>query len=128
MVKNKIVIIEDDESLVKIIQEALDHDKYDLTLLLPSDEAIRKITDLEPSVIVLDIMLPGESGFDFLERLKKDVNTKDIPVVILSNLGQDEEIKRGLELGAIDYIVKADFSIYEIVHKITKAMNKKDGN
>ena len=124
MTKSKIVIIEDDESLVKIIQDALDHQKYDLTLLLPSEEALRKIADLNPVVIVLDIMLPGESGFDFLDRLKEDSRTKDIPVVILSNLGQDEEIRKGLSLGAVDYIVKADFSIYEIVHKITKAMRK----
>ena len=124
MTKSKIVIIEDDESLVKIIQDALDHQKYDLTLLLPSEEALRKIADLNPVVIVLDIMLPGESGFDFLARLKEDSRTKDIPVVILSNLGQDEEIRKGLSLGAVDYIVKADFSIYEIVHKITKAMRK----
>lgn len=125
MEKEKIVIIEDDESLVKIIQEALDVDKYDVKLLLPSAKSLEKIAEINPVVIILDVMLPGESGFEFLEEIKGDNSTKNIPVVILSNLGQDEEIRRGLALGAIDYIVKADFSIYEIVHKITKAMKQK---
>lgn len=125
MDKKKIFIIEDDESLVRIMREALEDENYDLSLLLPSEATQKQIADEQPDLVVLDIMLPGESGFDFLEKLKKDKETKNIPVVILSNLGQDEEIRKGLELGAIDYIVKADFSIYEIVHKITKALNKK---
>lgn len=125
MEKKKIFIIEDDESLVRIMREALEDENYDLSLLLPSEATQKEIAKSQPDLVVLDIMLPGESGFDFLERLKKDSATKNIPVVILSNLGQDEEIRKGLELGAIDYIVKADFSIYEIVHKITKALNKK---
>jgi len=125
MEKDKILIIEDDESLVKIIDEALDKEKFDTILALEADEGIEKAILEKPAIIVLDILLPGKSGFECLKTLKERKETRDIPVIILSNLGQNEEIREGLQLGAVDYLVKADFSIDEVVNKITKAIKKK---
>ena len=111
MEKTKILIIEDDESLVKLIEDSLDAAKFEVILALEADEGLDKAVTEQPAIIVLDVLLPGKSGFGCLEKLKSHKATKNIPVVILSNLGQDEEIKKGLKLGAVDYLVKADFSI-----------------
>lgn len=120
--KTKILIIEDDKSLVRIIEGALGQDKYKIILALEADEGLDKAILENPAVIVLDILLPGKSGFECLKKLKEHRATKDIPVIILSNLGQDEEIREGLKLGAVDYLVKSDFSIDEVVTKILKAI------
>lgn len=120
MPKTKILIIEDDKSLVKLIEQALDPKKFEVVLALEADEGLDKATLEKPTVIILDILLPGKSGFECLKKLKEDQKTKDIPVIILSNLGQDQEIREGLKLGAVDYLVKADFTIDEVVKKILK--------
>jgi len=125
MIKTKILIIEDDKFLVSILEEAIDQEKFKVILALDSESGFQKAVSEKPAVIVLDVLLPGESGFECLEQLKKNPKTKNIPVIILSNLGQDEEVRRGMELGAIDYLVKADFKVEEIVNKIVKAVNKR---
>lgn len=118
--KTKILIVEDDKSLVKIIEEALDKKKFEVILALETDEGLDKAILEKPAVIVLDILLPGKSGFECLKKLKEQKETKEIPVIILSNLGQDEEVRKGLKLGAVDYLVKADFTIDDVVAKIVK--------
>ncbi len=125
MKKARILIIEDDNSLVKIINDALDKEKFEVILALEADEGLEKAILEKPAVIVLDILLPGKSGFDCLKALKERKETVEIPVIILSNLGQDEEIRRGIRLGAVDYLVKADFTIDEVINKIIKAIKRK---
>ena len=120
MKKKKILLIEDDQSLVKLLSEAIDPEKFDVKIALEVEEGIDKAILNQPDVIVLDILLPGKSGFDCLKKLKERKETKDIPVIILSNLGQEEEIEEGLKLGAVDYLVKADFAIDKVIEKITK--------
>jgi len=124
MKKNKVLIIEDDTSLVKIIENALGDKKFEVELALSAEEGLDKARIAKPDLIVLDVLLPGKTGFECLEALKKDKITKNIPVIVLSNLGQAEEIRKGQNLGAIDYLVKADFTIDEVVAKITKAIKK----
>lgn len=125
MKKAKILIIEDDESLVKLIEGSINRNEFSVSLALETDEGLDKAILEQPDVIVLDIMLPGKSGFECLKQLKSHAKTQDIPVIILSNLGQDEEVREGLGLGAVDYLVKADFTIDEVVTKIVKAIKKK---
>ncbi len=122
--KIKILIVEDDKSLVKIIEQALDKEKFQVILAMDTDEAVDKAILENPSVIVLDILLPVSSGFECLKKLKSRKETKNIPVIILSNLGQVEEIRKGMALGAADYLVKAEFTIDEVVEKIVKQLKK----
>ncbi|NUM25289.1 MAG: response regulator [Candidatus Buchananbacteria bacterium] len=124
MVRPKILIVEDDKSLVKILEEALDKEKFEVILTMDASQAIKKARLEKPNIIILDVMLPGKSGFTCLQQLKNSKETKNIPAIILSNLGQAEEIKKGLELGAVDYLVKANFSIDEIIKKILKYLKK----
>lgn len=121
----KILIIEDDKSLVKILEQAMDPKKFEVILAMEAEEGIEKAILEKPELIVLDIMLPGQNGFECLKMLKEQTKTRQIPVIILSNLGQTEEVNRGLKLGAVDYLVKADFSIDEITDKIIKSIKKK---
>ena len=76
-------------------------------------------------MILLDLLLPGIDGFTILERLKADKKTASIPVVVLSNLGQPEDINRAMKLGAEDFMVKANFTPNEIIEKIKNVLNKK---
>lgn len=118
--KKKILIIEDDKFLIKLIVDALDHRQFEVISAPEAREGSSKALTEQPDLIVLDVLLPEEDGFQCLENLKEHPKTKHIPVIILSNLGQDEEIRRGIKLGAVDYLVKANFSIQEIVETITK--------
>jgi len=120
MAKTKILLIEDDKSLARLIKGAMDQTKFEITVALEADEGIDKAMMEKPAIIILDVLLPAKSGFACLREIKSNSKIKKIPVIILSNLGQAEEIRKALELGAADYIVKADFSIDEIIKKILK--------
>jgi DNA-binding response OmpR family regulator len=73
-----------------------------------------------PNLMLLDLMIPKKSGFDVLKEIKTNTQWKDIPVIILSNLGQESDIKRGKELGAVEYIIKADVNIEDVIEKAKK--------
>lgn len=124
MAEVKILVIEDDKSLVDILREAFEPKEYQIILALDAQEGIEKVKKENPDLVILDILLPGKSGFEVLKEMKQDEKTKNIPVLILSNLGQDREVKTGLSMGAEDYLVKADFTIDEVVAKVEKLLKK----
>ncbi|MGB9598267.1 MAG: response regulator transcription factor [Minisyncoccales bacterium] len=112
----KILIIEDDKFLAQLLKKKLEEEKLEV-VIAPNGEIGLKNAP-ETNLIILDLLLPEMDGFEVLKKLKENENTKKIPVLILSNLGQREEIKQGLELGAVDYLVKANFTPREIIEKI----------
>jgi DNA-binding response OmpR family regulator len=114
----KILIIEDDRFLRELIARKLRNERYDVIEAVDGEEGIKKIKEERPDLVLLDLILPGIDGFDVLARAKEDPDTAQIPVIILSNLGQREEVERGLKLGAIDYLIKAHFTPGEIIEKI----------
>ena len=122
MPKTKILIIEDDKFLSRLIKDSLDPQKFEVAVALAADEGIDQAIIDRPALIVLDILLPGKDGFTCLREMKKNPKIKNIPVIILSNLGQDEEIKKGRALGAVDYIIKANFSIDRVIKKILRQL------
>ncbi len=118
----KILIIEDDKFLRELISRKLENEGYSIVEAVDGEEGIKKIRDEPPDLVLLDLILPGIDGFEFLTRVKQDPTLAPIPVIVLSNLGQREEIEKGLKLGAIDYLVKAHFTPGEIVEKIKNAL------
>ncbi len=120
--KRKILIIEDEKDLRFFLRTALTQAGFEVKEAIDAEEALEKIKEEKPDLILLDIILPGKSGFDFLIEIKKDPEFESIPIIIVSNLGQREEIQKGLELGAKDYIVKANFTLDEIVKKVKDAL------
>lgn len=121
----KIVIVEDEEILLKVLKEKFDKSGFQTILAVDGEEALSIINKNKPDLILLDLILPKKNGFDVLRDLKADSQSKNIPVVVLSNLGQDEDIKKAMELGADDYIVKTQHPINEVVEKVrTRLANK----
>ncbi|MCH7492604.1 response regulator [Patescibacteria group bacterium] len=116
----KILLVEDDLSLLKIYSNKLKISGFDVSVAITGDEALRKVKTELPDLVLLDLILPGKDGFMVLEEIKSDPKTKKIPVVILSNLGQESDIKRGKELGAIDYLVKSDIGLMDLVAKMKR--------
>ncbi len=114
----KILIVEDEEVLSKVLQEKLEKDGDEVALAADGEEAVTRAKSFSPDVIVLDLLLPKRSGFEVLQILKADQALKAIPVIVVSNLGEDEDIKRALALGAADYYVKSEHPINEIIEKI----------
>jgi len=125
MEKSKILIVEDDQFLVKIYQTKLESEGFDIELALDGEEGIEKAKEFMPELILLDLILPKMNGFEVLKKLKTDEKTKNIPVIVLSNLGQESDVKQGMELGAVNYLIKSDHSINEIIDKIKKELEKK---
>jgi len=114
----KILIVEDDKFLRELISMKLQKEGYTIIEAVDGEEGEKKIKEEKPDLILLDLILPGIDGFEVLSRIKEDPTVSSIPVIILSNLGQKEEIEKGLKLGAIDFLVKAHFTPGEIIEKI----------
>lgn len=118
--KKKILLIEDEGSLVNILRERLLEEGYDISVAIQGEEGLHKTIIEQPDIVLLDIMLPRLDGFAFLKKVKENPQTKKIPVIILSNLGQDEDVYKGKQLGAVEYLVKANHPINSIIKLIKK--------
>lgn len=114
----KILIIEDDPLLAKMYQTKLSMEGFDINRAQDGQEGLVLVKKYKPDLILLDLMLPIMDGFTVLTELKKDNQTKKIPVIVFSNLAQSSDIDQAKKLGAVDYIVKAHLTPNEIVKRI----------
>ena len=114
----KVLIVEDDKFLRELISRKLKEEGFDIVEAIDGEEGIKKLKEENPDLVLLDLILPGIDGFEVLSKAKEDSKTSSIPIIILSNLGQREEVEKGLKLGAIDYLIKAHFTPGEIIEKI----------
>jgi CheY-like chemotaxis protein len=114
----KILIVEDDKFLRELMSKKLITLGYEVVSAADGESGLVMIKETKPDVVLLDLILPGINGFEVLEKAKQDPEITNIPVVILSNLGQGEDIEKGLALGAKDFLVKAHFTPQEIVNKL----------
>lgn len=119
-----ILLIEDDIFLVDILEKKLIQARFKVFRALDGDQAHNVLAKEHIDAILLDIILPGTNGLMLLKEFKADQRIKSIPVIIISNLGQKEEMQRGLEAGALHYIVKAHATPGEIVAKVKEIINK----
>lgn len=118
-----ILVIEDEESLSRILEEILIDRGYVVEIATQGEEGWQKTKQTSPDLILLDIILPRLDGFVFLKRLRDSKSAQKIPVIILSNLGQDSDFIQGRELGAIDYLVKSNHTINAIVDRVDEYFN-----
>lgn len=116
----KILIVEDDKFLRDLITQKLSNENFDVVIAQDGEEGIRKIEDEKPDLVILDLLLPQIDGFEVLKRMKANQKIADTPVIILSNLGQKEDVERGMALGAKDYMIKAHFTPNEVIDKVKK--------
>lgn len=120
--KGNILLVEDDAFIAGMYQTKLSTLGYTVRVANDGDEGWRMLTAERPDLLLLDIVLPKRDGFEILAAARKDPKLKDLPILLLTNLGQKPDVQRGLELGANDYIIKAHFTPSEVVEKIEKVL------
>lgn len=125
--KPKVLLIEDEKMLSDMYVSKFRKEGMDVTTAADGSAGLELAKKVAPDVILLDIIIPRIDGFAVLKELKSDPSTKDIPVILLTNLGQDEDVKKGHDLGANDYFIKSDHTPGEVVLKINTFLNKKNG-
>lgn len=118
----KVLIVEDDEFLRSLNAKRLEAEGFKVAVAVDGQSAIDLIPKEMPDLIFLDLLLPGVDGFEVLKKIKADDKTKAIPVIVFSNLGQKEDIEKAHNLGATDFLVKANFTLDDVVAKIKEIL------
>ncbi len=118
--KKKILIVEDDKFLLRAYKIKLSQAGFKLFAAEDGEEGVEMVKKCLPDLVILDLMLPKLTGFEFLKRVKKDSKIKNIPVVVLSVLGQKSDWEKAMSLGAAEYFIKTDYTLDDIVEKINK--------
>lgn len=119
----KILLVEDDPFLIDIYTMKFEQSGYTVEVASDGEEGLQKAQSGDPAIILLDIVLPKMEGLELLKQLKNGAKTKDVPVVILSNLGGQEQLERAQELGAYDYLVKSQYTPSEVVAHIKSILD-----
>lgn len=120
----KLLIIEDEEILVRVLREKFEKTGAQVLVEMNGDKALSVVKRYKPDIILLDIVLPNKDGLEILSELKADSELKNIPVVIMSNIEEDERVSEALKLGALEYIMKVQHPIDEIVEKVMQHVLK----
>lgn len=122
--KIKILLIEDEEMLANMYEVKFKNEGFELFKALDGAQGLEMAKNTQPDFILLDIIMPKVDGFSVLKSLKEDESTKNIPVMMLTNLGQDEDIERGKQMGAVGYLVKANITPAEVVESVKVELQK----
>lgn len=120
--QKKILLVEDDKFLSEMYSTKLTESGFDVETAFDGEEGLKKANEFRPDLILLDIVLPKKDGFEVLKSLKANEELSKILIIALTNLGQKEEVQKGFDLGANDYIIKAHFTPTEVVAKIKKLL------
>lgn len=124
--KTKILIIEDDSYISDMYRIKLENSGFEVIIASDGIEGFKVLEKQKPDVILLDVVMPKMDGFNVLKMIKNDSDYNDIPIILLTNLGQKENVKRGFELGAASYIIKAHFTPSEVVEKIKDVLKESE--
>ena len=119
------MVVEDDSFLRKLLCDKLRHEGFELHEAANGQEALDFLKNNLPILMLLDLMMPDVNGLQVLEAVRRDERIKDIPVIVLSNVGEKQTIERIQQLGADDYLIKAHFVLDEIIERITKVLGKR---
>lgn len=120
----KVLIVEDDAFILDTVTRKFETAGYKVSPAKNAEEAKKYMLSDMPNVILLDIMLPQVNGIEFLKQIRAEESTKNIPVVVFSNLGSETEIKQAMDIGATEYLVKASFTPSEVIEKVNKLLAK----
>ena len=118
----KILIVEDDPLMSRMYHKIFTFEKYNVTLAANGEEALEQVRKDHPTIILLDIMMPKLNGFQVLDKLKSDPDTKDIPVIMLTNLSSDKDAENALKKGAVKYIVKSQYEPKQITDMVKEIL------
>lgn len=123
--KNKVLLVDDDEQILRSLRVYLELEKYQVETAVNGKEALELLKKEKPDIMVLDIMMPEMDGFEVLEKIKEDNEVKDIPVIMLTAKGQDVDVLKGYQMGALSYMTKP-FNLNELVENIELVLSSKD--
>ena len=118
----RVLLAEDDRFLRKAAETALKRQGFTVLAAVDGEEALRTARAEAPHLILLDLIMPKLNGFDVLQALKKDAPTAHIPVIILSNLGQDRDVQQAMDAGATAYFIKTDLSLQALVQRVEETL------
>lgn len=119
----KILLVEDDQTISWIYKTKFESEGYVVALAMNGADALVLAKQEKPDIILLDVIIPQLDGFTVLEELKKDDTTKNVPVIMLTNLGTDEDREKGKTMGAVDYLVKANLTPMEVSDSVKKYLS-----
>jgi len=119
-----ILLVEDDPFLIDIYTTKFKQAKFKVEVATDGEEALAKLKAKTPDLVVLDLVLPRIDGWEILRRIKANPKLKDLKVVALSNLGQKEEVEKGLKLGATKYLIKAHYTPSQAVEEVKRCLEK----
>lgn len=120
-----VLIAEDDDFLSRVLVDKLEKANFRILTASDGEEAIKKMTEEPINLLILDIIMPKKTGFDVIDAVKNNPQTKDIPILVLSNLGQDSDIETAMSKGATGYFVKANISLASVVEKVNECLGIK---
>lgn len=118
----RVLLVEDEPALRDIYATKMRMEGFEVIEAVDGVDCLDKVQESAPDVILLDVIMPMKNGFDTLRDLKANPRTRDYPVVIMSNLGQDYEVKRGMALGAIRFLTKASLTPARMIEEVRKAL------
>ena len=124
-ISEKILLIEDEAMLSSMYQAKFAKEGIEIEVAGDGEEGLKKAKEGAYKAVLVDIIMPKLDGFAVIKELRADPNYKDTPIILLTNLGQEEDVKKGKDLGASDYLVKANFTPSQVVKKIQEIINKK---
>lgn len=116
----KILIAEDEEILLNVLKDRFEAEDWEVSTAKDGEEAIEAIKKHNFDLVLLDLLMPKKDGFEVLKEIKGDPEFKNLPIIVLSNLGSDDDIKKALSLGANDYFVKTQHPMSEVIEKSKK--------
>lgn len=123
--QKKILIVEDDRYISKMYQLKLSLEGYEVEVAENGRQGVDKVKEFMPDIMLLDLLMPELDGFEVLKIVKGDEATKNIPVLIMSNLGQEDHIQKGMGMGAVGYIVKSQYTPSKVVETIKQVLGEK---
>jgi len=114
----RVLLVEDDSFLRDLLSQKMRKEKFQVIEAVDGEDGLKKTVSEKPHIVLLDLILPGADGFETLKRIRAEESVAQVPIIILSNLGQKDDIEKGMQLGATDYLVKAHNTPGEIIDKI----------
>lgn len=117
-----LLVAEDDQFYANLYRTKLEKEGFSVVVASNGTETLELLKKHRPNLVILDLIMPETDGFEILKKLKKETWAKNVPVIVLSNLGQEEDINRAKELGAYKYVIKSNVSIHQMVESVEEAL------
>src|SRR3989344_2435243 len=118
----KILIIEDEPALQDALKKVFAGEGFEILQAFDGEEGVSMVSEKKPDLVLLDLILPKKHGFEILEWMKQNAETKDIPVLVLTNLEESSDVMKAIELGARGYLIKANYALKEVLSKVKEVL------